>query len=526
MKFIKGNIFKELIPVLTVLLWAIYPIFALYAHNVDELLLKQLFLPIIFSLVFASIFFGLWLITLKDNLKASFATVLLLVIFWNYGLIFMGIINMVNIKHWHLIPVVVFIYFYLVFFINRIKRYKSLNNLNTILLWPILLLNIINVITILPTEFKKVSIIKKNNKISLPASEVIDGKFYPDIYLIILDEFASLKTIKEEWGYNNDSFADFLRDKGFFVTENSESRYNQTILSISSLLNIDYVTGPIEKSSIGNFLSDPESVSGSGDNNFIKKTDFNEVMQKLNNNFFTNYLKEHGYKLHVLEGISQHQSSFKIHNTDSSFAYQELKKSDKPGSLVDAFYLELIKKTIIKPFDMFFNLNQTYNINYLGTKYIVNYLKKPFNHNKTPKFIYAHIMCPHGPFVFDRGGNYSSPITPDGQRIGGFVSKKNTVNDAYLDQYIYICDEIKNIVNSHIQKNPSVLPVIIIQSDHGPRPFFVYLKDRMNSFKVFNAVYFPDGDYRKLYDSIAPINTMRVVLNKYFGENFKMLEDK
>ena len=102
---------------------------------------------------------------------------------------------------------------------------------------------------------------------------------------------------------------------------------------------------------------------------------------------------------------------------------------------------------------------------------------------------------------------------------------KNTVNAAYLEQYIYITNEIKNIVSSQLQKKSAISPVIVIQCDHGPRPHEVFLKDKTNSFEVFNAVYFPDGDYRNLNDSIAPVNTMRVILNKFFGEAYNMLED-
>jgi hypothetical protein len=526
MEFIKRNIKYGLIPVLAVWLFTTYPIFALYAHNVDQLLLKQLFLPVIFSLAMSTILFGFLAIILKDKLKASLATVVLLIIFWNYGLLYIGFSNIAAVQHWHLIPLSLVIYLHLVYFIKRNKQQKALVNLNTILFWPILFLISINGIIIISAEFKKVNTSIKENKTSHQAPEVIAGKYHPDIYLIILDECASLQTIKEEWGYDNSAFADFLRDKGFFVAENSESRYNQTAWCITSLLNLDYVTGPVDKSTVMNFNTGPEVISGNGKDKFSNNLDFNEVMQKLNNNYLTNYLKEQGYKLIVLEGISHIQSSFKIKNIDISFSYQDLKKADRSRYLLDAFYLELINKTMIKPFDMFFQINQTFNINYTGAQYIISYLKTKVYQIESPKFIYAHIMSPHGPYVFDRKGDYVGPITADGQRVGGVIPAKNTVNEAYLEQYIHICNEIKSIVNNHIQQRSPADPIMIIQSDHGPRPYDVYLKNRMNSFKVFNAVYFPDGDYRNLYDSIAPVNTMRVLLNKYFGKNYLMLEDK
>jgi hypothetical protein len=41
-----------------------------------------------------------------------------------------------------------------------------------------------------------------------------------------------------------------------------------------------------------------------------------------------------------------------------------------------------------------------------------------------------------------------------------------------------------------------------------------------------NAYYFPDQDYSQLYPSISPINSFRVVLDKYFGGNYELLPDR
>ncbi|MDQ3277751.1 MAG: hypothetical protein M3Q06_05465, partial [Bacteroidota bacterium] len=44
-------------------------------------------------------------------------------------------------------------------------------------------------------------------------------------------------------------------------------------------------------------------------------------------------------------------------------------------------------------------------------------------------------------------------------------------------------------------------------------------------FRNLNAYYFSDKDYGMLYDSISPVNTFRVVLNKYFSQSFPLLKD-
>jgi len=47
----------------------------------------------------------------------------------------------------------------------------------------------------------------------------------------------------------------------------------------------------------------------------------------------------------------------------------------------------------------------------------------------------------------------------------------------------------------------------------------------LNDFSILNAYYFPDQDYSDLYDSISPVNSFRVVLNRYLGAAYPILED-
>jgi hypothetical protein len=525
MKITVKNSRKILAPLTGVMLYAVYPVLALYAHNAEELALRQLVLPLFSSMAAAALLFYLWRILLKDSYKAGLATVAFLILSWNYGLIYAGMTSLVNLHHWHVLPVVLFLYFHLVYFIARAKHEQTLVKSTTILLVPIALLVFFNIITIFPSESRKYKAPGKKKYASPPVLNET-GNGYPDIFMIILDEYASLRTIKEEWGYDNHGFADFLRSKGFFVAGNSETRYSQTEWNLASLLNLDYLTGPVAQTTFLDYIYDAGSIKGTEGYNMLKKITFQERIQKMNDNFLADYLKKHGYKIAVLEGMSQFYASIDPQNLDVYYSYQKNNRSEY--LLHDPFYMELIKKTIIFPFDMFIKTDHAGTMNYQGTRYVFNFLEEQVQKLplKSPKFIYAHILCPHTPYVFARDGKYVPPVNADEQLDGKFVSARNTVNAAYLEQYIYVTNEIKKIAAIHLRDRSRAGPVFIIQSDHGPRPHDVYLKDRTNSFRVFNAVYFPDGDYRGLYDTICPVNTLRVVLNKYFRENLLMLEDK
>ena len=48
-----------------------------------------------------------------------------------------------------------------------------------------------------------------------------------------------------------------------------------------------------------------------------------------------------------------------------------------------------------------------------------------------------------------------------------------------------------------------------------------------DAFFNLGAYYFPDHEAGKwLYDGITPVNIFRVVFNRYFGAQYKLLEDK
>ena len=69
----------------------------------------------------------------------------------------------------------------------------------------------------------------------------IEQKNMPDIYYIILDDYAGIQSLKQNFNFDNTEFYDQLSKKGFFVSSNSFSNYPFTILSIPSSLNMQYL---------------------------------------------------------------------------------------------------------------------------------------------------------------------------------------------------------------------------------------------------------------------------------------------
>ena len=63
----------------------------------------------------------------------------------------------------------------------------------------------------------------------------------PDIYYIILDEYAGADSLEKNFNFDNIEFISALSKRGFFMPSNSYSNYPYTLLSIPSILNMQYL---------------------------------------------------------------------------------------------------------------------------------------------------------------------------------------------------------------------------------------------------------------------------------------------
>jgi hypothetical protein len=147
-----------------------------------------------------------------------------------------------------------------------------------------------------------------------------------------------------------------------------------------------------------------------------------------------------------------------------------------------------------------------------------------------PKFVFAHIMLPHPPFIYDRHGNYLPPARPYVSWDASFFpGGTEEYQKGYTEQVAFLNRELMEII-SNILGQPANAPIIILQGDHGPGAFFDLLRLESSClserYSILNAYYFPDGDYHSLYASITPVNSFRVILNQYFGAELAILEDR
>ena len=309
-----------------------------------------------------------------------------------------------------------------------------------------------------------------------------------DIYFIVLDGYARYDTLKEFYGFDNSDFISYLKQKGFFVANQSHSNYAWTHLSLPSMLNYEYV----------NYLTDKI-----GENS----KDLQIPFQMIENNRAVKYLKSQGYYFVFFNST--------WHATKSNKNADLCIRKDK-SLFCDEFTRVLAETTMLKLFNSIIarDLAEWH-------LYTFEMLEKMPDIDKNT-FTFAHIILPHHPYIFDREGKVRKKAT----MVNQFQPNMWRDTNGYIEQLIFVNDKVKNLVNVLLEKS-DVKPIIILLSDHGPqirtKNKNTFIQARMSNLV---ACFLPDKESGIIYDSITPVNIFRIIFNSYFGTDYDLLEDK
>lgn len=309
----------------------------------------------------------------------------------------------------------------------------------------------------------------------------------PDVYYIILDRYASGEMLKKVYDFDNNDFLDFLRKKGFYVADKSRANYENTRFSLASSLNMKFLVLP------------------------DKKALTMQVYKNVDNNKVFRLFKSMGYKI----------IDVGFHIPNSRFArYSKLADVNALNGF-EIFFREVKNSSVMSYF-----LNEWGYFNFKKWYVSNRQFEQIYQFSKMagPKFIFAHILITHDPYVFERDGSLTSEEN----------ERKKDLKTAYIDQVICTNGKVEYLVDK-ILKESKYRPIIIIQADEGPYPEPLRLKVKhadelignqiKEKFGILNAYYFPDGKYEALYPSITPVNSFRIVLNTYFGASLDLLPD-
>lgn len=326
----------------------------------------------------------------------------------------------------------------------------------------------------------------------------------PDIYYIILDAYVRADALE----FDNSSFLGELERRGFYVASEATSNYTASDQSISSSLNMSYLSALHQR----------------------PKATADDRIDIARSHALGAVLKELGYTyVHLDSGFVFTDESpladFHVKFTPAgTFIREGPRDTVTPYVAVDR---SIVSSTFIRALMQTTALRSIIGQRLLMTStepYIIftspyralkmfEFLTTPIDIG-SPQFVFAHFGVPHPPSVFDRHGNY---VVGDSS-VGFSDSHDLSVPNAYSGEIIYINSLVVKMIDGILGSHASP-PIIVIASDHGRD------EECECPHQILAAFHLPHGGNSGLYPAISSVNHFRYILDYYFGFDLGLLDD-
>jgi hypothetical protein len=290
----------------------------------------------------------------------------------------------------------------------------------------------------------------------------------------------------------------WLADQGFTVAAGSHANYVKTSLSLASTLNLE-------------FLDDVAASMGPD------SPDHQPVFDLLKDHEVGRFLKRQGYRyIHVGSYYGPTQTSSiadsNLHQggaSDYAAALYDVSIAPRLARLFGLTHAEAPRERHASV--------ARYQFSALNT----------VTAQPGPKFVFAHILLPHPPYVFAADGRFRHDETTT-----------TSSRQQFADQLAYTNSQLEEFLAPLVAQSAETRPIIIIQADEGPYPA-AYSKDTVNydwatasetdlevKYGILNAMLLPGVDRSAVYPTISSVNTFRLVFDRYFGADLPLLPDR
>jgi hypothetical protein len=475
---LRDRIFK--FPIHT-FLFSLFPLMFFFQMNIHELLLEDVIFPLFLSI---SITFVFWIILQRfiGSKRSGLIVSLLIMCLVNLGNISLFISENPNesitssLEQQVLVIVLLIISVLGIIYFIRTKTLDDKTSIANVISITMIGFLIFNISTF--------AVMTSDDESSLEFSNVpiqisnVENK--PDIYFIILDEYAGFLQLENDFDYNNDEFRIELEKRKFSVVENSFSNYPNTSLSMPSIMNMIYF----------DFI--PEHLGKDSKN-------INVVQNMINKNNVMKILKANNYKIITLDGAIGRTATTTLADERLCANIFDINPDIRKNfalvyvpitGLRDLVFEEVIRDKLECSFETLTN----------------------FQNIEDPNFVVAHLRIPHSPYIYDSTGN-SVSVSDIGDK------------SAYLEQLKFVNKKIIKIID-RIQERSSDTVIILI-SDHGYRHYIDWNdptpEDYIRGFNNLMAVSLPNENEIEIN---GPVNIFRSIFNSSFNMDYKILDNR
>ena len=498
-----NSIMKKSFPVFP-LMYCLFPVLSLYESNIEELELQYILAPVVAVLMGMTICWVASGLIIHDAAKSGLLVSFSLFWFFSYGHIETFLQQAA--KHSALLanPFVMYTMWILVFEVGiwLVLRYGNrLTADYTMLTIMAIALIALPVFKIVSGQFER---LRGETRLPIVDTHSMSAAKVelPDIYYIVLDGYARADTLKGIYKMDNTPFLSYLRTNGFQIADRATSNYCQTMLSLSSSLNMDYVD------SLLNHKLRPDS------------QDRYPLSLLIRNNRAFDIARKMGYTT-VAFG-----NDYELSNAKGADIFIKSKKS------MSSFNSLLLSLTPVEVLTKPDSSISGYENHRAGVLSILKRLPSIVQ-GKKPTFVFAHILVPHPPFVFGRDGKpcYASRRygLNDGSHFRAIGGTTAEYRIGYRDQVMFVNGRIEQVITQILAKakRPTV---IILQGDHGPSCTLDFEKPKVTGIKersrILCAVRVPRETKIVIPSDITPVNVLRTVFGYYFDRSLRPLENR
>ncbi|MCK6583583.1 MAG: hypothetical protein L6Q49_10850, partial [Anaerolineales bacterium] len=235
-------------PVIHPYFFAAYTVLGVYSQRPHEIPIQLIVRPIFFVL-FVSFFILIVLKkAIKDEQRAGFLATLILAWF------FSGHFRNVLFEAFSTKPTfssdlfliislgVLLIFLGSNWLWKKIKSPELLTNFLNVTSWAVIIVPLYFVLAFTRQAIQQDFTTRSNGPLVEPVVLSDPGEASPDIYVIVLDAYGREDFLHEIFLYDNSRFITFLKERDFYIGDQSRPNYPQTQLSLASFLNFQYLT--------------------------------------------------------------------------------------------------------------------------------------------------------------------------------------------------------------------------------------------------------------------------------------------
>jgi hypothetical protein len=352
----------------------------------------------------------------------------------------------------------------------------------------------LTLLTILPYESSRVSASAGSDD---PSGSTITATRVPDrdIYLIVLDRYGSDWSIDHRFGIAGDALPDWLASQGFQVVPGARANYRATDFSLASMLSMRM---------LDEYSVTPGRVSG----------DRTYARSRLARPEVAAFLRDNGYTYYQLG--SWYGPTHTNELADVTLTWNEDTE----------FESVLRESTILPALDRLMGRSEGEGDEYRDdARAAIHFQFRQLQRLPSVpgrKFVFAHILMPHPPYVFDANGDMVVKAT----------AEQVPERDLYRQQLAYTDAQVKATVQALLAGPDDQDPIVVIMGDEGP--FLCRNVDCVDDsqrrlgirFGALGAYYLPGQSAGFFPDDHTHVNTFRGILSAYFGADLPSLPDR